>query len=101
VSAEDELSPSAIQLKAFPNPFSEQLTLLFSLKQRGRFSCEFYNIKGQKVRSLAEAPYHSGDHMLIWDGRDNSGNRLSSGIYFMQMHLDGELITTRKVILTK
>ena len=101
VSAEDELSPSAIQLKAFPNPFSEQLTLLFSLKQRGRFTCEFYNIKGQKVRSLAEAPYNSGDHMLIWDGRDNSGNRLSSGIYFMQMHLDGELIATRKMILTK
>ena len=101
VSVEDELAPPAIQLKTFPNPFSDQLTLLFNLKQRGRLNCEFYNVKGQKVRSLADAPYNSGDHMLIWDGRDNSGQRLGSGIYFMKLQLDGKAIATRKMILTK
>ncbi|MCK9310610.1 MAG: DUF1565 domain-containing protein, partial [Candidatus Cloacimonetes bacterium] len=99
VSAEDELAPPAIQLSTFPNPFSNQLTLLFNLKQRGRLSCEFYNVKGQKVRNLADAPYNSGDHMLIWDGRDNSGQRLGSGIYFMKIQLDGKAIATRKMIL--
>ena len=99
VSAEDELAPPAIQLSTFPNPFSDQLTLLFNLKQRGRLSCEFYNVKGQKVRNLADAPYNSGDHMLIWDGRDNSGQRLGSGIYFMKIQLDGKAIATRKMIL--
>ena len=101
VSTEDNLAPQAIQLNAFPNPFAEQLTLQLSLKQRGRLSCEFYNVKGQKVRSLADAQYASGEHLLIWDGCDNSGNKLSSGLYFMRMHLDGKLIATRKMVMVK
>jgi hypothetical protein len=101
VSTEDNLAPQAIQLNAFPNPFTEQLTLQLSLKQRGRLSCEFYNLKGQKVRSLADAQYASGEHLLIWDGCDNSGNKLSSGVYFMRMHLDGKLIATRKMVVVK
>ena len=101
VSTEDNLAPQAIQLNAFPNPFTEQLTLQLSLKQRGRLSCEFYNVKGQKVRSLADAHYASGEHLLIWDGCDNSGNKLSSGVYFMRMHLDGKLISTRKMVMVK
>lgn len=101
VSTEDNLAPQAIQLNAFPNPFTEQLTLQLSLKQRGRLSCEFYNLKGQKVRSLADAHYASGEHLLIWDGCDNSGNKLSSGLYFMRMHLDGKLIATHKMVMVK
>jgi hypothetical protein len=101
VSTDDNLAPQAMQLNAFPNPFAGQLTLQLSLKQRGRLTCEFYNIKGQKVRSLADAQYASGEHLLIWDGCDNSGNKLSSGIYFMRMHLDGKLIATRKMVMVK
>jgi hypothetical protein len=101
VSTSDELSPVAIQLSTFPNPFTEQLTLLFNIKQQGRLNCEFYNVKGQKVRSLADTHYSSGDHMLIWDGCDNSGNRLSSGIYFMRMQIDGKVVATRKMIMAK
>jgi hypothetical protein len=101
VSVGDELSPAAVQLSTFPNPFTEQLTLLFNTKQQGRISCEFYNIKGQKVRSLTDMHYSSGDHMLVWDGCDNSGMKLGSGIYFMRMQLDGKVIATRKMIMAK
>lgn len=101
VSVDDELSPVAVQLRTFPNPFTEQLTLLFNTKQQGRISCEFYNVKGQKVRSLTDMHYSSGDHMLIWDGCDNGGNKLGSGIYFMRMQLDGKVVATRKMVMAK
>lgn len=102
VEISDVHIPSAIlKLSSYPNPFREQLTLLFNTKQQGHISCEFYNVKGQKVRSLTDMHYSSGDHMLIWDGCDNSGNKLGSGIYFMRMQLDGKVVATRKMIMVR
>lgn len=101
MSMEEDFSPGAIQLAAFPNPFSEHYTLLFNLKQRGLLNCEIFNVKGQRVRSLADSHYTIGDHMLVWDGCDNAGIQLGSGIYFIRMQLDDRVIATRKMIMTK
>ncbi|PKN79014.1 MAG: hypothetical protein CVU48_06525 [Candidatus Cloacimonetes bacterium HGW-Cloacimonetes-1] len=101
VGIDDEPSPAAVQMQTFPNPFVEQLSLVFDLKLPGRLNCDFYNVRGQKVRSIADAPYSKGEHMLIWDGCDNSGRRLGSGVYIMRMRVDGKMISTRKIVMTK
>ncbi len=101
VGIENNLIPETIQLNTYPNPFTEQLTLFFDLKQQGDLRCDFYNIKGQLVRSLTNAHYFGGEHLLVWDACDNAGNKLGSGIYFMKMSLNSQTIATRKHILIR
>ena len=52
---------------------------------KARVDLNIYNLRGQKVRSLATLDLVAGKHELNWDGRDNSGNRLAPGIYFWRL----------------
>jgi hypothetical protein len=70
---------------AFPNPFSASTTINFSLAQAGPVSVTIYGVDGRMVRSLASGRREAGVYHLEWNGRDDQGNALSSGIYFVQM----------------
>jgi len=57
-----------------------------------------YNSLGQEVRTLASGKYASGKHEITWDGRDDNGKKLASGVYLLAMRA-GEAVLTRKIIL--
>ncbi len=59
-----------------------------------------YNLKGQKVRTLHKGILKSGEHKLIWDGKDNTGRTVSSGVYFTRIET-GKQSLTRKLLLMK
>jgi flagellar hook assembly protein FlgD len=59
-----------------------------------------YNIKGQKVRTLVNDTFSPGTHKVIWNGTDDSGKAVSSGIYFYKMKA-GDYTETRKMLLMK
>jgi flagellar hook assembly protein FlgD len=59
-----------------------------------------YNIRGQRVRTLVDGYKVEGEHSVEWDGRDEAGNRVSSGVYFYRMRA-GDISQTRRMVLMK
>ncbi|HPR17347.1 MAG TPA: FG-GAP-like repeat-containing protein [Candidatus Cloacimonadota bacterium] len=99
-----------ISLSNFPNPFNPSTTISFSVAQTALFATiEIYNIKGQKVKTLdcirqlpdANARDSHSKNSIIWDGTDQTGKSLSSGIYFYCLQANGKLLAANKMILLK
>ncbi|MBP7310561.1 MAG: T9SS type A sorting domain-containing protein, partial [Candidatus Cloacimonetes bacterium] len=84
----------------YPNPFNPITTISFSMEKDAPVEISIYNQKGQAVRRLAASSMSKGNHRLSWDGRDDNGRSVSSGIYLMKLNLGGELFT-RKLTLQK
>lgn len=83
--------------QASPNPFSDATVVRFSVPTRSPVRIEIYNILGERVRTLVEETLDANVHVREWNGRTDSGARLSSGIYFVRMAA-GEYSATRKVV---
>ncbi|MCL2063719.1 MAG: choice-of-anchor J domain-containing protein [Candidatus Cloacimonetes bacterium] len=84
----------------FPNPFNPDTTIDFNLRSEGHVSIDIFNIRGQKVRSLVNDVLISGHHSVIWNGNDDIGRNVSSGIYFYRLNADG-VSETRRMVLMK
>jgi spore coat protein A len=83
-----------------PNPFNPTTRISFSLVENAGVELAIYNVAGQRVRSLVNSVYPSGDHVVEWDGRDERGNGVTSGVYFYRLKT-GELEITRKMMMIK
>ena len=84
----------------YPNPFNPETTISFSIPKDSKVELSIYNIKGQKVKTLAKSDFEKGIHQVIWDGKDNTGKSVSSGIYFYKMETDN-YSEMKKAILLK
>lgn len=83
----------------FPNPFNPSTSFTLSLPKSGRYSVRIYNLAGQVVKSFeGEAP--AGRQVLTWDGTDQNGKPVSSGIYFYKANAAG-YSETKKMILIR
>jgi hypothetical protein len=101
VSNEDMVNPVVTELKGnYPNPFNPNTNISFSLKTRERVSIDIYNVLGQRVKSLVNSELNPGTHTVNWNGKDNNGRNVSSGIYFYKMQA-GKYSNTKKMILMK
>lgn len=96
-AAEDELLPSSnLCLSAYPNPFSNQLSLECTLPKSSDASLQIYNLKGQLVRELNWKNLSSGHQSFRWDGCDETGKQLPAGIYLAKM-TQGSRILLKKM----
>jgi hypothetical protein len=84
----------------YPNPFNPQTTIAFSLKDRGQVSLKVYNVSGALVRTLANENRSSGGHTITWDGRNDAGESVSSGVYFYKL-VTNNFSQTKKMVLLK
>ncbi|MEN6444473.1 MAG: S8 family serine peptidase [Candidatus Cloacimonas sp.] len=85
---------------AYPNPFNPETTISFTLSTPDFTELEVYNQKGQKVKTLFSGNLESGNHKFVWNGQDDKGNGVSSGLYFYRMK-SGKYSSTKKMILMK
>jgi len=87
----------------YPNPFNPSTTIPFTLARSAEISLKIYNTLGQEVRALFNGRKDNGQYTLPWDGRDNLGRLVASGIYFCKLSASGaeNLTLTRKMILIK
>ncbi len=93
--------PHTFQLyQNYPNPFNLVTNIQFYLIRAAKVKLEIYNVLGQKVRTLMNGEMEAGEHRLQWDGSNNTGNTLGSGIYFFRISI-GDFVKTRKMILLK
>lgn len=86
----------------YPNPFSDLTYIGYTLPEEAVVELSIYNLVGQKVTTLVSGRKPAGSHMVTWNGRDDSGNRLKEGIYFYRMVVRGPQengMFTRKMML--
>lgn len=101
VEGEEGEVPRYFELRqSYPNPFNNQAVIKYSLFKRTEVSLVIYNVLGQKVRTLVNNERQRGNISVIWDGKDDRGRDLSSGIYFYQLRA-GQLTETRRMVLLK
>lgn len=91
---------TTIHLFNRPNPFNAYTEIEFSLPEAGHTSLRIYNINGQLVRTLRDDHLPAGSHMVRWDGLDEAGTRVASGIYFCRLEHEGTA-QARKMLLLK
>ena len=74
----------------YPNPFNPQTTVRLALRQAGHAAVKVYNVQGRLVRTLVDAELPAGRHELRWNGVDDSGRQVPSGVYLVRaVHADG------------
>jgi len=69
----------------YPNPFNQFTKIDFQVPKSASITIRIYDIVGREVRTLADNFYHAGNHSTTWDGLDNFGHKVSSGVYFYYM----------------
>jgi M6 family metalloprotease-like protein len=87
-------------LPAYPNPFNPETTIRYELAARGHVSLRVYDVSGATVRTLVDEPKAAGSYSLTWNGKDNHGSPVSSGMYFYRITA-GSFQDVRKMTLLK
>jgi len=98
IEVSDQKIKPQVQLDISPNPFSQQVKIAFSLTQSQAVSLAIYNLQGQLIRQFKAGTLEPGEHQNIWDGTDESGIKLPSGMYLVQLK-QGEAVISRKILL--
>ena len=93
--------PSTVQLdQNYPNPFNPETTIHFSLPKESLVDLTIYNVLGQRIRNLISQKYAAGEHDVNWDGRDDSGEIVNSGVYLYRIKA-GDFTDQRKMTFMK
>ena len=93
--------PTAYYLSQnYPNPFNPMTKLNYNLPLRSKVNISIYNVLGQEVKTLVNEVKEYGYHSVSWNGNDNKGREMSSGVYFARI-TSQSFIKTRKMLLVK
>lgn len=99
--SEDSKIPKAFTLRQnYPNPFNPSTTIEFQLTEISDANLSIFNIAGQKIQTLINSHYSPGIYKIVWDGKDENGRSLSSGVYFYRLK-NGNKIESKKMILLR
>jgi hypothetical protein len=86
---------------ASPNPFAGSTSIAYSVPTGGgTVDIVIYDVNGREVRQLVSQPMEAGAGNAVWDGLDNTGQRVASGVYFARLDIDG-LTASGKLIMLK
>ncbi|MCK4775399.1 MAG: T9SS type A sorting domain-containing protein, partial [Candidatus Krumholzibacteria bacterium] len=97
----ERVTPKHISLaQNVPNPFNPSTTISIGLPSAASVTLSVYDVNGRRVASLVDGPVPAGFRSFTWQGRDNNGHRVSSGVYFYRLELPG-VVDTRKMVLLK
>jgi hypothetical protein len=101
MSSNFESLPNIFQLKQnYPNPFNPSTTIEYEISQSSNVKINVYDVTGRLVKELVNGQKNIGKYSEIWNGRDNSGNKVASGNYFYQI-ISGNFVQAKKMILLK
>ena len=98
--ASAELPPFVLALEPnYPNPFNPETNIPFTLPERGNLLIEVFDARGGLVRTIFNGIADSGYGEVTWDGRNNHGRAMESGIYFYRLKYGGKVIGRKAVLL--
>jgi len=85
----------------FPNPFNPSTRIQFGLPKKGHVSLKIYNVAGQLVKTMQDGVMDAGHHELTWDGSNNLGKSVASGVYFYRINAGSDYENVRKMVLLR
>ncbi len=89
------------QTSNYPNPFNPSTTIKYSMPKAGHLKLSIYNVRGQLVKTMIDGERPAGaDQTIVWDGTNNQGSSVSSGVYFYEARTGGE-VQVQKMALVK
>lgn len=83
----------------YPNPFNPETNISFSIPLDQKVKLTIYNLKGQKVKKLINGQIVSGNHSVVWNGKDDNGKQVGSGLYFYNLKTDDKEISKKMLLL--
>jgi len=98
---DNEIIQDYTSITNYPNPFNPTTTIKFSIQNDSEVELTICNIKGQKIRTLTQHRLSKGSHSIIWNGDDESGKAVSSGIYFYRLNVNDKTEAVNKCLLLK
>ena len=101
VESDSNLLPAVTKLGGnYPNPFNPTTEISYAMSNAGHIMIDIYNVKGELVKTLVNREVATGNHSIIWNGENNSGKPVTSGLYLYKMKT-GTYVSTKKMILLK
>ena len=88
-------------LQNYPNPFNPSTTIEFTLPAKTGVELAIYDVLGHRIKVLANGQKTAGSHQAMWNGLDDNGNEVGSGIYFYSLRADNGTIENRSMVLLK
>ncbi|MDD3534470.1 MAG: T9SS type A sorting domain-containing protein [Candidatus Cloacimonetes bacterium] len=95
----DNMAPVTQLLQNYPNPFNPSTTIAYELATDGPVCLEIFNVRGQRVATLVNKRQTSGLQKLIWDGKDDNGRLVGSGVYHYRLRTENGSITQKMLLL--
>jgi len=93
--------PTAFALdQNYPNPFNPTTTIRYAIPSNANVNLVIYNIQGQKIRTLVSSEQKAGYYQVVWDGRNEMGQTVSSGLYLYRVQA-GSFVATQKMLMLK
>jgi flagellar hook assembly protein FlgD len=104
VTVEDKASSVVNEFRLaqnYPNPFNPETVIEFSLDKTQHIRLAVYNSTGQLIRVIESKKKSAGYHKVHWNGKDENGNQVSSGIYYYMLETDQGFSQTKKALLIR
>lgn len=99
VEQDDDTLEQILLSANYPNPFNLSTTISFSLPRAGHAELVIFNVTGQKVRNLLSEDVTDGLHSIVWDGCDDSGNAVTTGVYFSRLRTPDSTVSGRMLLV--
>jgi hypothetical protein len=94
--------PMATQLmQNYPNPFNPQTSIKYNLTEDSHVRLTIHNLRGEIVTTLVNTDQVGGEHTVAWDGTNQRGEKVSSGVYFYRLKLGDGTSVTKKMVMLK
>ncbi len=97
---DDVVAAGVVLMQNRPNPFNPITSIAYSIPTEGHVTIEVFDVNGRKTTTLVDELKSSGAHQIVWDGTDDGGNAVGSGVYFYRIDSGGST-STKKMILLK
>lgn len=94
-----DLLPAEMGLINYPNPFNANTKISFNIPLSGFVDLSVYDLTGRAIRKLIRENMPVGLHEVVWDGRNDNGDQLVSGIYFVRIATEHQAKTHRLVLI--
>lgn len=99
IDEEEDIVPAGFELSQnFPNPFNPSTKIVYSVPIHSRIQINIYSLQGRLVKMLVDGSRSPGRYTVSWNGTDNEGKRVASGVYFCRLAA-GEFTESRKMML--
>jgi DNA-binding transcriptional regulator YhcF (GntR family) len=99
VSSDAASAVSNVIAQSYPNPFNPETEISYTLPENSYVSVTIFNVQGQKVKRLVNEYQPAGTRKVVWDGRDENGEGVASGIYFYRIEAGSHSVTNRMILL--